>query len=585
MWPFGPRNNYPYTDFHELNTDWILAQIHWLTEKVNNFNKNFKEIIDQWLDDHPEATTTIQDGSITPAKMNESFWQETDDLYIRNAADFTVYVPKMEYAGACFFIRDTVNDFNIMLDSGLTESYSDVLDCMTNAGITHLDVVVISHYHNDHVANIPSMCAAGYIDAETVVYRPVDPVWDSMIDNGTYFDTIKAREINVNNALTTAGATIIPVTTENTVVEAGVFQLKFNNCSLLTYAAYYSDVINNADMTNYDHTNYNNFAMVTTVSSSLASMIYTSDIEYLGQETIYQELDRCPDLMTTPHHDDDIRSSAKFATHIKPKYIIQNGSQVSGPKAFGNMALSAGVIYSMENDTAKQRYFRFKDNELTSNAENYNAYQTIFNLPDKVILPGEDLNDYTRPGSYFSQAGSEGLITNEPPVNKTYRMEVKCINRNDAGRCQQDVYTRDGVPFQRYKTSIGGALGWVGWRIVSDDVRAVSAGNRITIETTGTQSGSLYAYGQNGSICLSFRNLRFSAETPVNQTFATLPEQLRPVQSRYIPFSIGAVHGTVYVGTDGAVYFGHLSQNVTTSNYFYLDLIYQTGMTTYSNVD
>ena len=47
------------------------------------------------------------------------------------------------------------------------------------------------------------------------------------------------------------------------------------------------------------------------------------------QPPIYQDLDRCPDLMTTPHHDDDIRSSAKFATHIKPKYIIQNGSQVS----------------------------------------------------------------------------------------------------------------------------------------------------------------------------------------------------------------------------------------------------------------
>lgn len=30
------------------------------------------EVIDDWLDDHPEATTTVQDGAITPAKLSQS---------------------------------------------------------------------------------------------------------------------------------------------------------------------------------------------------------------------------------------------------------------------------------------------------------------------------------------------------------------------------------------------------------------------------------------------------------------------------------------------------------------------------------
>lgn len=30
-----------------------------------------EESVDNWLDDHPEATTTVEDGSITSAKLND----------------------------------------------------------------------------------------------------------------------------------------------------------------------------------------------------------------------------------------------------------------------------------------------------------------------------------------------------------------------------------------------------------------------------------------------------------------------------------------------------------------------------------
>lgn len=52
MWPFGPRNNYPYTDFHELNTDWILAKIRGLEGAVSSFIKNWSS---------PKAVSSYQD--------------------------------------------------------------------------------------------------------------------------------------------------------------------------------------------------------------------------------------------------------------------------------------------------------------------------------------------------------------------------------------------------------------------------------------------------------------------------------------------------------------------------------------------
>lgn len=38
--------------------------------------------VDTWLDDHPEATTTVQDGAITKAKINTAFLPEIENAYV-----------------------------------------------------------------------------------------------------------------------------------------------------------------------------------------------------------------------------------------------------------------------------------------------------------------------------------------------------------------------------------------------------------------------------------------------------------------------------------------------------------------------
>lgn len=36
--------------------------------------------VENWLDDHPEATTTVQDGSITKAKLDSNLSQTMDEV-------------------------------------------------------------------------------------------------------------------------------------------------------------------------------------------------------------------------------------------------------------------------------------------------------------------------------------------------------------------------------------------------------------------------------------------------------------------------------------------------------------------------
>ena len=52
MWPFGFWNKYPYTDFHEMNDDWILARMRGLEGAVTSFIKNWSS---------PKAVSSYQD--------------------------------------------------------------------------------------------------------------------------------------------------------------------------------------------------------------------------------------------------------------------------------------------------------------------------------------------------------------------------------------------------------------------------------------------------------------------------------------------------------------------------------------------
>ena len=103
-------DEFPYTNFHELNLDWIIRVIkdfntrypemfEEISNKISkpendpngeygtflmalgdgntkwqNISVAYSDIIinavNEWLDDHPEATTTVEDGAITPAKLN-----------------------------------------------------------------------------------------------------------------------------------------------------------------------------------------------------------------------------------------------------------------------------------------------------------------------------------------------------------------------------------------------------------------------------------------------------------------------------------------------------------------------------------
>ena len=92
------------TTLEEIADNWYDENIaDWLNENIETIfdAEAFGTAIDTWLDDHPEATTTVQDGSITEAKLSEALKLKTVNDYV---------TPEM-FGAACDGVTDDSTSF------------------------------------------------------------------------------------------------------------------------------------------------------------------------------------------------------------------------------------------------------------------------------------------------------------------------------------------------------------------------------------------------------------------------------------------------------------------------------------------
>lgn len=110
MFPF---NWFPGTNMHDLDLDWLIKSMRDLWGKMKDLRNDMetftietaekiKEYVDEWLDDHPEATTTVEDGSITAQKLNSDFLLRVENNY----------VTLQMFGGVCDGQTDDHNAFN-----------------------------------------------------------------------------------------------------------------------------------------------------------------------------------------------------------------------------------------------------------------------------------------------------------------------------------------------------------------------------------------------------------------------------------------------------------------------------------------
>ena len=106
------------SEFHEVDTgvkyefDEVNSQWH----EVGITEQEIKDEIDAWLDDHPEATTTVEDGAISYAKLDSSLKGTVDDV-----ADLKTDMDDKANVDGYYISLTAGNAEQLVSDKGVTE--------------------------------------------------------------------------------------------------------------------------------------------------------------------------------------------------------------------------------------------------------------------------------------------------------------------------------------------------------------------------------------------------------------------------------------------------------------------------------
>ena len=217
------RNKYPFTDFHELNLSWFLDEFIKLKEEVKNFyidfGKTIVEEVNKWLDEHPEATTTVQDRSLTINKFVEGALE---------------YVTPSMYGAVGDGVVDDYNALQEMFDSGLPVLFPHKTFCTSEELIYNGNIIT----------------GSGTIKSINALERVLRCTNDKININGITIDCNDMSAIGIycdgNNI-----CSVINCEVKNT--ENGTIGRR--SCSGIYTTGYYETTIDNNKVTNINRTN------------------------------------------------------------------------------------------------------------------------------------------------------------------------------------------------------------------------------------------------------------------------------------------------------------------------------------------
>ena len=173
-------NEYPYTDFHELNLDWILRKIKKLEGDMDEFTAlNKITFLGSWDigKTYPAWSVVEVDGNgyvaIKPVPVgvqldNEDYWQPIEKYSaLYGAFEQKIDAVKesveelkteVEYllpggsasspCGECLIVKQ--GEEGIVVDYGYDSTGNTLITTLIANGITKIKALMLTHFHDDH---------------------------------------------------------------------------------------------------------------------------------------------------------------------------------------------------------------------------------------------------------------------------------------------------------------------------------------------------------------------------------------------------------------------------------------------------
>lgn len=171
-------------------------------------------------------------------------------------------------------------------------------------GEQKIDVIVISHYHDDHSTGYEVV--KQYAKDGCIVYEQMNPTI-----NNTQYDQYVTNRNAIINAF---GAANVKVPTNNQVINVGDLKLRIVNTDATNIPAYNS--VNGESTRNANGLNV--YSLISFVSKNGNTLCFTGDCEGITERLMEQYVEPCS-IVSTPHHALNYLGYSEFFDKCTPK--------------------------------------------------------------------------------------------------------------------------------------------------------------------------------------------------------------------------------------------------------------------------
>lgn len=530
----GLFDNFPYTNFHELNLDWVIRILKALDKSVDVLTTDVKTLTD-------EVENFIENADIPGVVRDELLAMYDDGRLAELVTEAVVAIgDKITYH---FVGGGTEGDGNsygspailecsdglILFDFGFSATAMNMAIMATPQ--RKIKAIVISHYHDDHIGGFNAVVTNGDLDfTGCKAYLPHGHIqWERML--GADWTGIQRDGEAIENTLKgLLGEDNVIHPEEGTLVDMGNLSLQFFNLSANYFNEYY-DYQLNANGSDMGYTQYNNFSMVTVVDHySGGRAVLPGDIHDIAQKNCFRAFIGA-NIVMAAHHGLNRICAPEYINALTPDVFIIGTGATAYP-----IITYYHADYAQANAAGAECYFTFSNYGVTVEdsargikARPVGGIKSTCNGPaspyfnmgmawteaqlSEDMAPVNDLNEITYPSVYSVQnASGAALIVNAPWTNTGFWLITREITAShtilqEAIAVGSDTYRRA----YRRATYSGGVFTWDqdGWYYdsASDQVRHALTTSDFTAgsptlgtgvnENVATENANVVCIGMN----------------------------------------------------------------------------------------